>query len=491
MQLSERPGRENTRAADFIGGGQLTSIDTTADATVELSSPRGRFFGEPGILAYLAFTEAWERFSFYGMTALLVLYMTQSLLLAPHLGHIAGFSTFRAGLEGVFGKMSTLALASQIMGLYTGLVYFTPVLGGLIADRLIGRKLAVILGAVLMSAGHLLMAFDASFLAALAFLIVGCGLLKGNISSQVGELYAETDGEGRTRGFAIFSTGINVGAVLGPLLCGLLAQIWGWHAGFALAGVLMLAGLATYALGYRHLPADRPRRRDTEPHIPLTPDELKVVLAIGAAAAITIFQSIAYSQNVNMNLIWIDRSVDLNVLGFHVPVAWFNSVDSAVSILGIPLVFLVWRWQDAHGGEPSDLGKIGQGAFMAAVANLVLVAACLIGGRVSILWPLAYDAILGIAFLYYWPTTLALVSRTAPQRLKATLMGAIFLSNFVADFLVGWLGSFYEHMSPAAFWALHAAIAAAGAVLAYAFARPLMRVLEPRVARGPATAANT
>src|ERR1700733_11883124 len=216
------------------------------------------FFGEPRALAYLAFTEAWERFSFYGMAALLVLYMTQSLLLPGHVEHIAGFAGFRGALEALFGPMSNLALASQIFGLYTGFVYFTPVFGGLIADRWLGRRNAVVLGAVLMSAGHLAMAFDASFLLALLLLIVGCGLLKGNISTQVGGLYADGDVAGRTRGFSIFSISINVGAVAGPLLCGLLAQLYGWHAGFGLAGVLMLIGLATYIAGYRSLTETTP-----------------------------------------------------------------------------------------------------------------------------------------------------------------------------------------------------------------------------------------
>src|SRR5690242_827840 len=139
------------------------------------------FLGEPPALGYLSFTEAWERFSYYGMTALLVLYMSQQLLLPGHVEHVAGFAAFRAVLERVFGPMSKLALASQVLGLYTGLVYFTPALGGVIADRWIGRRNAVVLGAGLMSAGHITMAFDVSFLAALALLIIGCGLLKGNI----------------------------------------------------------------------------------------------------------------------------------------------------------------------------------------------------------------------------------------------------------------------------------------------------------------------
>lgn len=435
------------------------------------------FFGQPMALAYLSFTEAWERFSYYGMTSILVLYMSQALLLPGHVEGIVGFAAFRAALESVFGPMTTLALASQIMGLYTGLVYFTPVLGGWIADRWTGRRAAVMLGAVLMSAGHLAMAFNASFLLALLLLISGCGLLKGNISTQVGELYAETDGEGRTRAFAIFSVGINVGAVAGPLLVGLLAQLYGWHAGFGLAGALMLLGLATYVAGFRHLPADRPRALPAQAQPALDRRQWRIVAALAVVSAITIFQSIGYYQNTNMNLVWIDRSVDLDLLGFHVPVAWFNSIDPLASILGVPLLFALWRWQAARNSEPDDLGKIATGAWITVVANLLLVTACLVSARTSALVPVAYDLLLGIGFLYYWPTLLALVSRAAPVQIKATLMGAVFLTLFVSNTLIGWLGGFYEQMTPAAFWAMHAGIAAIGGMLAFGLRRPLLRAL--------------
>lgn len=449
----------------------MSTTDTSARADKA-------FFGEPKALGFLTFTEAWERFSYYGMTALLVLYMTQQLLLPGHVEQVAGFAAFRSGLESVFGPMSTLAIASQIMGLYTGLVYFTPVLGGFIADRWLGRKRAVVIGAVLMSAGHVAMAFDVSFLLALALLITGCGLLKGNISTQVGELYAETDGEGRTRAFAIFSMGINVGAVVGPLLCGLLAQIYGWHAGFALAGVLMLLGLATYVSGYRHFPPDAPKAKTDRPKAALTGRDWRIVAALGVVAALTIFQTISYYQNTNLGLVWINANVDLNLLGFHVPPSWFNSIDPLASIVGVPLLFALWRWQAGRGGEPGDLGKIATGAWVSVAANLVLVAATFAPGRAPVIAPIVYDILLGIGFLYYWPTLLALVSRTAPVAIRATLMGAVFLSLFVGNVIIGWIGGLYEHMTPTAFWGLHAGIAAAGGVLILLLKGALKRALE-------------
>jgi POT family proton-dependent oligopeptide transporter len=437
----------------------------------------GTFFGEPRALAYLAFTEAWERFSFYGMTALLVLYMSEQLLLPGHVGHVAGFAAFRAGLEAVFGKMSTLALASQIFGLYTGFVYFTPVFGGLIADRWIGRRNAVMLGAVLMSAGHIAMAFDVSFLLALLLLIVGCGLLKGNISTQVGQLYGESDGAGRTRGFSIYSTAINVGAVAGPLGCGLLAQLYGWHAGFGLAGILMLTGLFTYIAGYRALSEEIPQARRAQPDAPVTADQWRIIAGLVGVITLTIFQSIAYNQNTNMNLIWIDRNVNLDLFGFHVPVPWFNSIDSFISIISVAPLIALWRWQSRHGGEPGEITKIATGAWIAGAANFLLVIGCLFSGRVPVLYPIVYDILLGVAFMYYWPTALGLVSRAAPPALKATMMGVLFMSNFVADILIGWLGSFYEHMTPTQFWLLHAAIGATGGILAMLLRRPLEHLL--------------
>jgi len=445
------------------------------------SVPAGHstFLGEPRALAYLAFTEAWERFSYYGMTALLVLYMTHALLLPGHVEHIAGFAVLRGALQGVFGPMSTLALASQIFGLYSGFVYFTPVFGGWIADRWIGQRNAVVLGALLMSAGHIAMAFDASFLAALLLLIVGCGFLKGNISTQVGGLYAVNDSAGRTRGFSIFSIGINVGAVAGPLLCGLLAQLYGWHAGFGLAGLLMLFGLATYLAGYRQLSESRRAPAIKASAVALDRAQWRIIAALCVVIAITMFQSIAYYQNSNIALVWIDRSVDLDLLGFHIPVAWFNSIDSFVSIIAVPFLFAQWRRQAARGGEPREIAKIATGAWIASVANLLLVAGCAATDRVPALVPVIYDVLLGVAFLYYWPTLLALVSRAAPPHLRATMMGTVFLSLFLGNITIGWLGSLFDRMSALEFWAMHAAIAALGGTLAVLLNRRLNALLEP------------
>lgn len=184
------------------------------------------FLGHPKALGYLAFTEAWERFSFYGMQSLLVLYMVNQLLLPGHIENVAGFPAFRGFIEGMYGReLSTQALASAIFGLYAGFVYLTPILGGILADRLLGKTATILTGAVLMAAGHFLMAFDVSFLLALACLILGCGCFKGNIASQVGGLYGEGDLR-RADAFQIFYLGINFGVIAAPLIAGTLGERW-------------------------------------------------------------------------------------------------------------------------------------------------------------------------------------------------------------------------------------------------------------------------
>src|SRR5258706_15070375 len=282
------------------------------------------FIGHPRGLFFLAFTEAWERFPYYGMTGLLVLYMVNQLLLPGHVEQIAGFAGFRAAVESIVGPLSTQALASLVFGLYSGFVYFTPLLGGMIADRWIGQRNAVVIGALSMSAGHIAMTFDQSFLAALLLLVIGSGFLKGNISAQVGALYPREDEARRTRGFIIFSTAINVGAVAGPLLCGLLAQVYGWHYGFGGAAIFMLLGLTTYLYGYRYLPARVERRKFEGTRF--TAAEGRILYALIAVMIITIFQSTAFYQLYNVLPIWIQQHVAPAIGGFTIPIPWYLSI---------------------------------------------------------------------------------------------------------------------------------------------------------------------
>ena len=197
----------------------------------------------------------WERFSYYGMRALLVLYMLKYLLAPQQAGEVLGLASFKSALEFIFGPLAAQPLASQIYGFYTGLVYLTPILGGLLADRVLGQRRTVIIGATLMAIGHYMMAFEQLFLLALGILILGNGAFKPNISTQVGSLYPPGDRR-RDRAFSIFYVGINLGAFLAPLVCGTLGEELGWHYGFTAAGVGMTLSLLIYLAATPNLPKD-------------------------------------------------------------------------------------------------------------------------------------------------------------------------------------------------------------------------------------------
>ena len=438
--------------------------------------------GHPRGLAYLAFTELWERFSYYGMTALLALYLGKQLLLPGHAEHVLGLGALRSLFE-FRGPMSDQAFASLIYGWYGGLVYFTPSVGGWIADRLLGAKRTVTLGALLMSAGHIAMSFDASFLIALAMLILGSGCLKGNISAQVGTLYPAEAESLRERGFTIFSTGINIGAVAGPLATGAVAAIYGWHAGFALAAALMLVALVIYLAGQRHLPDPEIARRERKQLPALTDAERKRTWALIGLIVLTILPNIAYPMIWNIGIVWVDQHVGLGTPLGAVPASWFNSVDAFASILAAAPLVALWAWQARRGTEPGGIVKIAIGSAIIGVSALLMAAGSLgahDGAKISAFWALAGFFGMGVAFMWYWPVTLALVSKAAPAKVNSTLMGGAFLSLFIGSTTMGWVGSFYDRMSPAAFWTLDAAIGLAGALIAFMLARPLSRILADK-----------
>ena len=418
------------------------------------------------------------------MSALLALYLVQHLLLPGHATHVAGLNSFRRLLECATGKLSAQAFASEIFGLYTSFVYLTPILGGLLADRVLGVRNTVILGAILLIAGHLAMAFDQSFLAALLLLVVGTGCLKGNISTQVGGLYADEDDEHRTQGYVVFSIGISLGAMLGPVVCGSLAQVYGWHAGFGAAAAFMALGLVTYLFGLRFVPANTPRR-GRQAADAMTLDDTKAVLALTAVVGITVFQTAAYDQSANVGLVWIAQHVKLQTPLGNLPEAWFPSIDALAGILVAPVLIALWRWRARLGLEPSPLQKIALGAAIAAASSLALAAGAAQGitGQASVVWPVIAFIGFGIGYMHYWPTCLALVSRAAPTRMKGTLMSLSFLGFFFGNLAMGWFGTSYERLGPVVFWVCNAAIALTGCLLATLFGPPLERLLSSESAR--------
>lgn len=442
------------------------------------------FMGHPRGLLYLSLTEVWERFSFYGMQALLILYMVDQVLTPGHIETVAGMGGFRGVVEGVFGPLSTQALSSQIFGLYTGLVYLTPLVGGWLGDRVLGQRRTVLLGAVLMAAGHLLMAFEVSFLIAMALLILGSGCLKGNISAQVGALYPKDDPR-RTPAFSMFVLAINIGAMVAPVVCGFVGERYGFHYGFGLAAAGMLFGIAMYVAGRRHLPPDTLKPKDTAPRPKLQRSDAPILLALGAALTLGLLYNVAYAQEFNVFNLWAREYTDLHIFGFAMPVTWYPSFDGFFIVAFTPLAMRYWSWQVTRGKESTELAKIGWSGVFGALGMLCLVAASLIaaaGGKPGVGWGVACFALFAWGFIYNYPTTLALCSRVAPSALTGVIMGVAFVQSFASNYAGGVLGAYYEKMTPTNFWLMHAIISIVGSVLVLVLYRPLARALESKQA---------
>jgi POT family proton-dependent oligopeptide transporter len=430
------------------------------------------FLGHPRGLAYLAFTEAWERFSYYGMQTLLVLYMAHQLLLPGHIEHIAGFTAFRAAVEHAYGgPLSVVALASAIFGLYTGLVYLTPIAGGIIADRWLGRTRTITIGALLMAAGHFLMAFDVSFLLALACLVTGVGCFKGNLASQVGALYATGDLR-RADAFQIYFLFINAGVIVAPLTAGTLGEVYGWHYGFAVAGVGMVIALVIYRLGRKWLPADGVSERAAaaaarKPR--LTREERTAVILLLALLPVLAVGAVGNQEIFNAYLLWAPEHIDLVFFGRKMPTSWLITVDAVLSVSMLVAVLGFWRLWARRFTEPDEIAKMVIGEFISVGGLLMLAAAAYLssgGHKAGVGWALAFHVINSIGFANVFPVGLALYARASPKALAATMLGFYYVHLFLANNLVGWLGGLLEKMPGTQFWLLHAGlIAAAGAVL--------------------------
>jgi POT family proton-dependent oligopeptide transporter len=455
------------------------------------SSPRAagaEFLGHPRGLAFLFGTEMWERFSYYGMRALLTLYMTQYLLLPGMAGKVAGLASLKSVFETVTGPLDVASFAATIYSTYTGLVYLTPAFGGLLADRVLGHRRTVILGALLMAIGHFMMAFESLFLLALLFLIFGNGAFKPNMSSQVGELYAPGDPR-RDRAYSIFYVGINIGAFLAPLVCGTLGEkIW-WHYGFGAAGIGMLIGLAIYLSGQSHLPPDPVplKQRNPADHRPLDRDEWRAIIALLILFVPTSLFWATYEQQGNVPIVlwandFTDRTVNLGFWSTEIPTTWFQSFNPFMIFAFTPLVVAFWTWQAERGREPSTVIKMAFGCIGCGLSYVVMAAAAFFAGgdKVSWLWLFAYFVVITTAELYLSPIGLSLVSKVAPVRYISLMMGVWLGTSFVGNFGAGYLARFWTKMPKPEFFLMVAAVAIAAGVVIWAFDRPLRSALRGR-----------
>jgi POT family proton-dependent oligopeptide transporter len=430
--------------------------------------PSANLLGHPRGLVYLCVSEGWERFSYFGMQSLLVLYLTHQLLLPGHVEHVAGFGALRGAIEWVTGPLSTAALASQVFGLYTGLVYMTPLLGGLVADRWLGRTITVTSGAILMAFGHFLMASETGFVLAMILLLVGVGCFKGNIASQVGELYDPGDLR-RATAYQIFQLFINVSVIISPLISGTLGEKVGWHYGFGAAGVGMLIGLGCYLPGRKWLPVHRPRTALPSGGADrLTRTEWKTVLLLIALLPVLAASNLGNQQMFNAFVIWGEKSFDLHFLGHEMPVTWILSIDAFIAALCTLSAIAFWRAYSRRRKEPNDLVKLAIGAAIMATAPILLTLASLHlerrGARISIGWGVAFEVVNEIGFAMLVPVALSVYSRAAPKQIQGLMIGVFYLVFFLCNLTVGRLGGLLERMSGGSFWLLHGAIIGAGAV---------------------------
>jgi POT family proton-dependent oligopeptide transporter len=446
----------------------------------DVERPQADFFGHPPALPYLFATEMWERFSFYGMRALLVLYMVKYAFQPDVAGTVIGLAALKHGLEALFGPLDIQPLASQVYGLYGGLVYLTPVLGGYLADRVLGQRRTVIIGASLMAAGHFMMAVEPLLLLALALLILGSGAFKPNMSAQVGGLYPPGDPR-RDRAYSIFYVGINLGAFLAPLVCGTLGERAGWHYGFGAAGVGMLIGLATYLYAYPKLPHRRPLAASDKN--PLGPAERRAIAALLVLFVPVSLFFAAYEQQGNTIALWADEHTDraINLLFWsgEIPTTWFQAFNPFMIFAFTPFVVALWARQARRAREPSTLTKMALGCFGCAAANVIMAAAALYVGsdKASWLWLFAYFMVLTIGELYISPIGLSLVSKIAPASHVAMMMGIWLATIFAGNFLAGYLGGFWSSMGKPAFFLMIAAIALAAGAAIWGFKRPLRTAL--------------
>ena len=397
-----------------------------------------QWFGHPRGLATLFFTEMWERFSYYGMRAFLILYMT-----TPAAQGGLGFGVDRAG---------------SIYGNYTGSVWMATIGGGLLADWLLGQYRSVLIGAILITAGHFVLAFPPLpfFYTGLILIVLGTGLLKPNVSTLVGSLY-ETNDPRRDAGFSIFYMGINLGAALGPLVAGYLAQKVDWHAGFACAGVGMTLGVVQYILGRKHLMGSlnrlsaQPKTQDKKTDsasgaLGFTPQEWRRLLAVFIFFAFACVFWASYEQAGSTLNLFADRHTRLNVLGFEFPSSWFQSVPAVFVILLAPV--FAWLWVKLGPREPSTPAKFALGLFLVGLAFVLIVPAASIaqgeGVRVSPWWLVGVYFLQTAGELSLSPVGLSLVTKLSPQRVVGLMMGVWFLSIAVGSKVAGWLAGFFQ-----------------------------------------------
>jgi proton-dependent oligopeptide transporter, POT family len=435
--------------------------------------------GHPKGLYRLFTTEMWERLSYYGMRALLVLYMTDKT---------------RGGLGWTEEK------ALEVYGLYTGLVYLTPVIGGWLADRYLGQRRSILIGGVLMMFGQFMLAVpgaaESLFFGGLALLIVGNGFFKPNISTMVGGLYAPGDSR-RDGAFTIFYMGINLGALLAPVVSGTLGEKVGWTWGYVSAGVGMGLGVLSFLFLARRLLGDvglAPKKVERKvdvaaPKVALTRQEKDRIAVILVLAVFVVFFWAAFEQAGGLMNLYTDAKVDRTVFGWEVPTTWFQSVNPVFILLLGPIFAELWTTLGRRSKDPSIPAKMAMGLLLVAFGFLFMLGASLqsqAAGKAALMWVVAAYFFHTAGELCLSPVGLSMVTKLAPARYASALMGVWFLSNAVANYLAGKIGTFAQKLGEfQLFSAIAIATAVAGVVL-LALAPMLKRMMHGADEAAPA-----
>ncbi len=425
------------------------------------------WFGHPRGLSTLFFTEMWERFSYYGMRGFLILYMTKAL----------GFTDPHAG---------------AVYGNYVGSVWLAAIFGGVIADRWLGHYRSVLLGGTIIALGHFTLALHALpfFYAGLSLIVLGTGLLKPNVSTLVGALYEQGD-ERRDAGFSVFYMGINLGALLGPLVAGKLAEGVDWHLGFACAGVGMTLGLAQYVLGRRRLApaierlAARPGPAAVSPglapevsHDGFTAADWKRMKAVVVFFAFASLFWGAYEQAGSTLNLFADRYVHLELLGIKLYASWFVSIQAAFVILLSPA--FAWLWVKLGPRQPSSPAKFALALLFVGLAFVLLMPAGAIaqgGVRISPLWLVAVYFIEELGELCLSPVGLSVVTKLAPKQVVGLMMGVFFLSNALGNKLAGWSAGFISTTPLPTLFGVTAAVTLGAAAVMFLLIKPVQRLM--------------
>lgn len=447
--------------------------------------------GHPKGLYLLFATEMWERFSYYGMRGLLTLYLTKAAIEGG-----LGFDDGNAGL---------------IYGIYTGLVYLTPIFGGYLADKYLGQRKSITIGGITMAIGQICLFFSSSanismFYAGLVLLILGNGFFKPNISTVVGQLYAPDD-KRKDAAFTIFYMGINLGAFLAPLVCGYLAEdyfavkdgtgkvlSYGFNYGFLAAGIgmiigqLMFNGLAQSFLGDIGKEPAHKAQQSNEPEKPLTKDEKDRLNVIVIMMLFNIFFWAGFEQAGSSISLYTDRFINRHVdlLDWTIPTSWFQSVNPLFIVLLGPLFSWLWTRLSKVNKEPNSIIKMGLGMILLGVGFFLMIGAGLERGgdvadesiKANLMWLVGTYLIHTMGELCLSPVGLSMVTKLSPLRLGSMMMGVWFLSSFVANFLSGYLVQFFSKMGAITIFGIIAAVVIILGLLVVVLSKKLLKMMH-------------